>query len=222
VAGGPGHPERDRARARGRRLRAGLRGRGGRLRAHRGPDGRAQPARLHRRVPVRAGRRDRRRRQPDRRDHRCGPARHQEHPVRAAASWAAPGPRGAAADRGAGHHRRVDGGRAGPADPGRGPGRLPGHVRQPVPDLERGQSGRGDRRRAPGLPGRVRAGRGRPRGVPRPALAPAPRRAGRAWRGPGRGGDRPGGNAVLPTGHPGHPGRRRRAGRRPAAVEARG
>src|ERR1700722_13273616 len=78
----------------------------------------------------------------------------------------------------AGYHGRVDRGRPGSASRGpdgpRGrPGRVPGHLRQPLPDLERRDTGRRARRGQAGLPQHVRPGRGGTRGVPGLAVAAA-------------------------------------------------
>ena len=103
-AGAAGGPGRDRSRAGGGHLGAGVRGGRGGVGAERGPGLRAQPGRLHRRVAVRAGRRGGQRRQPDRRDRQRGPAGQPERPVRAAAGQRAGLPRpGPAAGR-PGHH----------------------------------------------------------------------------------------------------------------------
>ena len=72
----------------------------------------------------------------------------------------------------------------------RSPGRVPGHLRQPLPDLERGVAGRRAGRGQAGLPWLLRPGRGRPRGVPGVAVAAAARRPDRADGRAGRGRDR--------------------------------
>ena len=70
-----------------------------------------------------------------------------------------------------------DRGGGGPAHAGGGPRRVPGRLRQPLPDLERGHPGGRGRRRPARLPRRLRPGCGGPGRVPGLAVADAVRRS---------------------------------------------